>query len=131
MRYFFTAEMTTDVGLDEFRILIDFETALNRVAADLTIEGIDFIGVVVMIMNPEFGEPWPPGMIIRRKRREWDIKPTIAFNDWTVADPMGRVDLFVRATLGQLTAQSRTRVPEKTIRDLEAALHRGRRELLN
>jgi hypothetical protein len=125
LHYFITAESTWDVPLSELQPLFELGRVLNRVAADLAIEGIEFVGAVVVVMNPAICPPFPPGMVIRRARKEWDIKPSIDFADWTKADARGRLDLFIQATLSQLACQSEKRVPRAAIQDLEQAFSRA------
>lgn len=128
MKFFITAETTIDVTHAELSVLFDFEALMNPAASDLEIEGIDHIGIVVVIMNPEIAPPFPAGIILRRARRELDIKPAVDFTTWGAADRRGRIELVVEAVSVVLSDRPKKGLADEAIAVLVAAFRRGYRD---
>lgn len=131
MNFFITSETTSDVMHSELSVLLDFEDVLNRVASDLQIDGVDQIGIVLVVMNPEIAPPFAPGLVFRRAKKMLDIKPAVAFTEWKEADRNGRIGLLVEATVSTMSSRAKKAVLEHDIAALEAALQRGYTALLN
>ena len=131
MNYFITSETTADVTHAELSALLDFEDELNRLAADLQIRGVDRVGIVLVVMNPEIAEPFPPGVVFRRSRRELDIKPAVPFSSWKAAGRLGRIGLVIEAIIAALRCRPVKGISKGDIIALDDALNRGHRGLVN
>jgi len=118
LKFFITSETTSDVGHSELLVLIDFEDQLNRTASDLKIGGIELIGIVLVVMNPEVALPFRSGCIFRRTKKMLDIKPAVAFSSWKAADSYGRIGLIIDATMSVLSGPPTPAVSDGDIRTL-------------
>ena len=131
MNFFITSETTFDVTRSELRVLRDFQDALNRNASDLQIAGVDMVGIVLVVMNPEVAPPFPAGVVFRRTRKELDLRPAVAFAEWMAADRRGRIRLLIHATVAVLKSHPTKTVSEQELSAFEQALQRGSQALLN
>ncbi len=131
LNFFITSETTSDVTHTELPVLLDFEDMLNRVASDLQMAGVEQIGIVLVVMNPEVVPPFPPGFVFRRARKMLDIKPAVAFTKWKEANRNGRIGLLIDATVSTMSGRPKKAVSGQEISALEAALQRAYRALLN
>lgn len=122
MKFFITSESTVDVGFNNLKILMEFEENLNRALGHVFVSKFDSVGIVFVIMNPIIAPPFPEGAILRRSRRELDLKLRIDFSKWVSCDSKGRIlqmSNVVEAALGGL---ARKHLTEPELQHLQAGI---------
>lgn len=127
MKFFITSETTADVTHDELSVLRAFEDRLNWIASNLQIDSVELVAIVLVIMNPEIAPPFPAGVILRRTRKELDIRPAVDFASWKAVDRRGRVELIIEAVSDALRGQRKKGLSDHSISAIEAALQHGYR----
>ena len=115
MHFFLSAESTIDVPQEEFNIILEFEDTLKSLHTDIQIDGIASIGIIYVIMNPTFGDPWPPGIIFRKSTQDLDIKPSIDFHVWKANSKEGKVALLSQSAIDMVTTSKNLGEDRKAI----------------
>lgn len=93
MNFFITSETTVDVTEEDLSILRFLDHKLNNISHGWTVDGVDTIGIVFIIMNPDICPHFLPGAIFRRSKKMLDLKPLINYRLWNRSTAIERLGL--------------------------------------
>jgi hypothetical protein len=129
MNFFITSETTVDVTEEELSLLRVLDYKLNNISRGWKVSGVDTIGIVVIIMNPDICLPFPPGAIFRRSKQMLDLKPLVNYRLWKDSSKGKRLCLVRDSTLTLIKTLGRKRLSNSDGNILEDIFNRAISEI--
>ena len=90
--------------LKEPRLII--ENIFNGAFSGLLLDKLDFIGVVIIIMDKSVATPFPAGVIYRKSKLYLDMKVNIDFVKWSHSSTKGKCILILNGILDSVKGES-------------------------